>query len=315
MFLNIPLSCQLQSSEATKRKYTDFHSQPSPKIKRELDDRAILKIEKVVRNADFIFRILLQFHLYFKVPYDYSATVQSFVKHKPMKHKKVVRFPDHILTSITILWMDLFFRLFQKKCEQKLRKHARLWYDLLNSFIQRNKVVSTISSGISSQSILDNCFLLFPIQVPAWTVQNVKQNLQSGEVITCEADKQSKTFALYSICKRLKTKAGEIVRDFFFCTSCCSVLNVNLSTHYNQLKRHYEACTRIKIENAEQGLNCQWKEIPQIFTFVCILGTSIQTTVDDLCYLIERLTSVGSKHGRVESDDIDIPLILNAYTR
>lgn len=109
----------------------------------------------------------------------------------------------------------------------------------------------------SSQFISDNCFQLFSVQVPVWSVQNVQQKLQSGEVITCEADKLSKTFALYSICKRLKTKAGETVRDFFLCTSCCSVLNVNLSTHYNQLKRHYEACTGIKIKNAPRGLNFQ----------------------------------------------------------
>lgn len=58
---------------------------------------------------------------------------------------------------------------------------------------------------------------------------------------------------MYSVCRRLQLKSGEVLRQFFFCTSCNVVLAVNLATHYNKLKRHYEACAGIKKKSSPRG--------------------------------------------------------------
>lgn len=139
-FLNVLFFFQLQTSEATKRKYTDFQFELSPKHNRKLDDKAKLKrikIEKVVRSDHFIciFSNSVPISFSFKEPHDESVTVQSIVEHKPMKYQKVMIFRSYaICTSLTLLWMTLYFRMHQTSCrltiDQKFRKHAKLWYKL-----------------------------------------------------------------------------------------------------------------------------------------------------------------------------------------
>lgn len=95
--------------------------------------------------------------------------------------------------------------------------------------------------------------ILFFAQDLTWSVSKVQRKLQSGDVITCNPNKMSKNYGMYSVCRRLKLKSGEVLRQFFFCTSCNVVLAVNLATHYNKLKRHYEACAGIKKKSIPRG--------------------------------------------------------------
>lgn len=86
-----------------------------------------------------------------------------------------------------------------------------------------------------------NSFFIF--QTVRLTVENVKMALQKGEIISCEPLRKTKNSHIYQVCKRLKYATGERIKDYLMCTNCGSVLNINLSTHYNMLTRHYESCT------------------------------------------------------------------------
>lgn len=120
-------------------------------------------------------------------------------------------------------------------------------------------IVSIISSRSNWLELICLFFLFFAqdfFPPAAWSVSKVQRKLQSGDIITCKPDKSSKNYGMYSVCRRLKLKSGEVLRQFFFCTSCNVVLTVNLATHYNKLKRHYEACAGIKKKSGSRGSMC-----------------------------------------------------------
>lgn len=71
----------------------------------------------------------------------------------------------------------------------------------------------------------------------------VKQKILRGDITVLNPNEGTKNFALYKVCKKLKlASSGEILRQYFLCIKCNNVLNVNLSTHHNQLKRHFLRC-------------------------------------------------------------------------
>lgn len=71
----------------------------------------------------------------------------------------------------------------------------------------------------------------------------IYKKILEGEIVTIKPHKFSKNFEMYTVCRKLKwAKSGKIVRHFFLCTSCETVLNINLTTHHNILKRHSSKC-------------------------------------------------------------------------
>lgn len=72
----------------------------------------------------------------------------------------------------------------------------------------------------------------------------VHKKILRGEIRAVKPQKNAKKFELYSVCRKLKfVETNKIVRHFFLCTTCETVLNINLSTHHNTLKRHFLKCT------------------------------------------------------------------------
>lgn len=61
-------------------------------------------------------------------------------------------------------------------------------------------------------------------------------------VLSVEGDKKSE---LYKVVQRLvRVSSGLIIPHFFLCSICKSVLNINTSTHYPALGRHYSKCVK-----------------------------------------------------------------------
>lgn len=86
----------------------------------------------------------------------------------------------------------------------------------------------------------------------------MKMALQKGEIVTCEPLRKTKNSHIYEVCKRLKYATGERIKEFLMCTNCGSVLNINLSTHYNVLTRHYESCTGKKARTMKGSIKIQF---------------------------------------------------------
>lgn len=71
----------------------------------------------------------------------------------------------------------------------------------------------------------------------------VKRKILLGEITVLQPNEGTKNFAMYNVCKKLKlNSSAKILRQFFLCVRCNNVLNVNLSTHHNKLKRHFSQC-------------------------------------------------------------------------
>lgn len=85
------------------------------------------------------------------------------------------------------------------------------------------------------------------------SIEKVKTGLFNGNIVTCEPYRRTQNSQIYKVCKRLRFKTGERIPNFLLCLECGSVLAINLSTQYQMLTRHYEACTGVSLKSAKKG--------------------------------------------------------------
>lgn len=97
----------------------------------------------------------------------------------------------------------------------------------------------------------------------------VYKKILEGEIVTIKPQKNGKNYELYTVCRKLKwANSGKIVRHFFLCINCENVLNINLSTHHNVLKRHCSKCNNASDKMAgpySMGITCENSNYNWIF--------------------------------------------------
>lgn len=153
-------------------------------------------------------------------------------------------------------------------------------------------------------------------QVPKMTSEEVLKNIFKGNIVPFKPKKKNKTYEMYKVCRRLKTSSGHIIKDFFLCVKCHSILNVKLTTHYNQLKRHYLACTGKVASNGQSSLmDLIFVSITFQLKFYQLPDTPIQITRKEFFPFIDGILALGAQYGIVSAIGTKLPSSINGQNR
>lgn len=126
-------------------------------------------------------------------------------------------------------------------------------------------------------------FLYIYIQVRDLSLADVEMMFKNKIVVAKDAIPGSSNYTYYHHIQRLHfvSNTNKVILAHFFCTSCKNILNIDTTSHHNDLKRHYEKCFE---------------------TDSCMKIAS-----KDIKRLVSTLTQIGAKYGAVDAKRIPIP--------
>lgn len=123
---------------------------------------------------------------------------------------------------------------------------------------------------------------------------------------------------LYSVCRKLKwTNSGKIVRHFFLCMSCETVLNINLTTHHNILKRHSLKCNSAldKMGGLYSIETMLSRSHIKIKSSIYKEQASVQVVQEEFLPLVEALIRFGSIYGKISLKNVKVPRVIDNKKR
>lgn len=91
--------------------------------------------------------------------------------------------------------------------------------------------------------------LFCDFQMDSLETQDVQNGFKNGTIVSVLPSQNESKKHLYDVVRRLARKSSNhIIPHFYWCSICESVSNINTSTHYPKLDRHFNKCTKNQIE-------------------------------------------------------------------
>lgn len=134
---------------------------------------------------------------------------------------------------------------------KKSRKLSQENSDNFVCCLLHSKVVYILHTIVTSSSSCSLNHIELSFQL---TIETVKEDIHNNILHAIPPIIGSRCYDLYKICQRLQYKAtNKELKHFFLCAKCDKILNINLNTHHNELKRHYEQCVGEKWEKVQNA--------------------------------------------------------------